>query len=66
VFEYRVLTNVFGPQRKTAARNWRKLLYKPRCDLYLSVNIVKVIKYRRMGWAGYVAHMGRRETHAGF
>ena len=27
-------------------------------DLYPSPNIVRVIKSRRMGWAGYVAHMG--------
>ena len=27
-------------------------------DLYCSPNIVRVIKWRRMRWAGQVAHMG--------
>jgi hypothetical protein len=35
-------------------------------DLYSSPNIVRVIKSRRMRWAGHVAHMGRGEVVTGF
>jgi hypothetical protein len=31
--------------------------------LYSSPNIIKMIKSRRIRWAGYVARMGRREVH---
>jgi len=38
----------------TARRRWNDELY----DLYSSPNIVRVIKSRRMRWAGHVALMG--------
>jgi hypothetical protein len=31
-----------------------------------SPNIIRVIKARRMRWAGHVEHMGRGELHTGF
>jgi len=34
--------------------------------LYSSRNIVRVIKLRRMRWAGHVARMGRGEVYTGF
>ena len=34
--------------------------------LYSSPNIVRVIKSRRMRWAGHVARMGRREAYTGY
>ena len=37
---------------------WRRLHYKALNDLYSSPNIVRVIKWKRMRWAGHVAHMG--------
>jgi hypothetical protein len=37
------------------------------CDRYSSPNIIRVIKSRRMRWAGHVARMGgKREVHTGF
>ena len=39
---------------------WRKLHNEKLNDLYSSPNIARVIKSRRMGWAGYVARMGER------
>ena len=40
------------------SREWRRLRNEELNDLYSSPNIVRVIKSRRMKWAGHVAHMG--------
>ena len=58
VFENRVLRKIFGPRRDVATREWRRLHNKELNDLYSSPNIVRVIKLRRMRWAGHVARMG--------
>ena len=39
---------------------WRKLYNEELNDLYCSNNIFRVIKLRRMRWAGHVAHVGER------
>jgi hypothetical protein len=57
VFENRVLRKMFGPKRKEDG-SWRKLHNDELHSLYSSPNIVRVIKSRRMRWAGHVAHMG--------
>jgi len=45
-------------------REWRKLHNEELNDLYSSPNILRMIKSRRMGWAGHVARMGkRRDAH---
>ena len=56
VFENRVLT-IFGPKRIGVTGEWRKLHNEELNDLYCSPNIVRVIKSRRMKWAGHVARM---------
>jgi len=58
VFENRVLRRVFGPRRDEVTGEWRKLHNEELRDLYSLPNIVWVVKSRRMGWAGHVAHMG--------
>jgi hypothetical protein len=58
VFDNRVLRRIFGPKRDKVTREWRKLRNEVLHDLYCSPNIVRVIKSRRMRWAGYVARMG--------
>ena len=58
VFERRVLRTVFGPKRDEVTRVWRKLYNEELSDLYSLPNIVRVVKSRRMGWAGHVARMG--------
>ena len=57
VFENRVLRRVFGPKRDEITREWRKLRNELR-DLYSLPNIVRVVKSRRMRWAGHVARTG--------
>jgi hypothetical protein len=57
VFENRVLRRIFGPKRKEDG-SWRKLRNDELHSLYSSPNIVRVIKSRRMRWAGHVARMG--------
>jgi len=58
VFENRVLRKVFGPKRDKVTGEWRKLHNEALNNLYSSPNIVRVIKSRRMRWAGHVARMG--------
>jgi hypothetical protein len=58
VFENRVLRRIFGPERDGVTGEWRRLHNLELCDLYCSPNIVRVIKSRRIGWAGHVARMG--------
>jgi hypothetical protein len=61
VFVNRVLRRVFGPKRDEVTRKWRKLHNEKLNDLYCSPNIVRVIKSRRMSWAGHVARVGEKE-----
>jgi hypothetical protein len=56
-FENRVLRRIFGPKREEDG-SWRKLHNDELHSLYSSPNIIRVIKSRRMRWAGHVARMG--------
>jgi hypothetical protein len=55
VFENRVLRGIFGPKRDEVTGGWRKLHNEELHDLYSSLNIIRMIKSRRMRWAGHVA-----------
>ena len=57
MFENRVL-RVFGPKRDEVTEEWRKLHNEELDDIYSLPNIVRVVKSRRMRWAGHVARMG--------
>ena len=52
-----LLLLLFGPKRDGVTGEWRKLHNEELNDLYSSPNIVRVIKSRRMRWAGHVARM---------
>jgi hypothetical protein len=53
-----LLRRIFGPKRDEVRKEWRKLHNEELNNLYSSPNIVRVIKSRRMKWAGHVACMG--------
>ena len=53
-----MLRRVFAPKRDEVTGEWRKLHNEDLNDLYSLPNIVRVVKSRRMIWAGHVARMG--------
>jgi hypothetical protein len=59
VFKNRVL-RIFWPKRDEATEEWRRQHNEELNDLYSSPNITRVIKSRRMRWAGHAAHMGEK------
>ena len=58
MFENMVLRRIFGSRREEVTGDWRRLHNEEINVLYSSPNIVRVIKLRRMRWAGHVARMG--------
>ena len=60
VFENRVLRRIFGSRRDEVTGEWRKLHNVELNDLYSSPNIVRVIKPKRLRWAGHVARIGEK------
>jgi hypothetical protein len=62
VFENRVLRRIFGPKRDEVTGEWRKLDNKELHDLYSWPSIIRIIKSRRMSWAGHVARMGEKRN----
>jgi hypothetical protein len=52
VFQNRVLRRIFGPNREEVVGSWRRLHNEELHNSYTSPNINRVIKSRRIGWAG--------------
>jgi hypothetical protein len=65
VFENRMLRKIFGPEREEDG-SWRKLQNDELHSLYSSLNIVRLIKSRRMRWTGLWHAWGRGEVFTGF
>jgi hypothetical protein len=64
VFEYRVMRRIFGPKRDEVTGDFRKLHNEELRNLYSSPSIIRMIKSRRMKWAGHVARMyEKRNVH---
>jgi hypothetical protein len=58
VFENRALRRIFGPKGDEVTREWIQLRNEKLNDLYTLLNIIRVIKSRRMRWAVHVARLG--------
>jgi hypothetical protein len=58
VFENRVLRRIFGPMKDRVTGGCRKLHNEELHNLYSSPSIIRIIKSRRISWAGYVTRMG--------
>jgi hypothetical protein len=64
VFENRVLRRIFGPKRDEVTGESRSLHNQELNGLHSSPNVIRVIKSRRMRWAGHVTHVGeKREAY---
>jgi hypothetical protein len=60
VFENSVLRRIFGPKRDRVTGGWRKLHNEELYNVYFSPSIIRIIKSRRMRWAGHVARIGEK------
>jgi hypothetical protein len=62
VFENMVLRRIFRPKRDEEKRGWRKLHNEKHHNVYSSPNIIRMIKSRRIRWAGQVAQMVEKKN----
>jgi hypothetical protein len=62
VFENKVLRRIFGQKRDEVTGGWRKLHNEELHDLYSLPSIIRIIKSRRMRWAGNVARMSEKRN----
>jgi hypothetical protein len=62
VFENRMLRKIFGPKTDEVIGSWRKLHNEELHNLYCSPSIIRIIKSRRMRWAGQVARVGEKKN----
>jgi hypothetical protein len=57
-----MLRRIFGPKRDEVTGGCRKLHNEELRDLCSSPSIIRIIKSRRMRWAGHVARMGEKNN----
>jgi hypothetical protein len=57
-----VLRRIFGPKRDGVTGGWRKLHNEELHNLFSSPSTIRIIKSRRMRWAGHVARMGEKRN----
>jgi hypothetical protein len=58
-----VLRRIFGPKRDEVTGDWRKLHNEELHNLHSSSSIIRMIKSRRIRWAGHEAQKWRRVMH---
>jgi hypothetical protein len=58
----RVLRRIYGRKRDRVTGGWRKLHNEELHNLYSSPSIIRIIKSRRMRWAGHVARMEEKRN----
>jgi hypothetical protein len=61
-----VLRGIFGPERDEVTGEWREPHNEELRNLYSSTSIIRMVKSRRMSWAGHVASAERRVRHIGY
>jgi hypothetical protein len=62
VFDNRGLGRIFEPKRDGETGGWRKLHNEELRNLYSSPSKIRIIKSRRMRWAGHLARMGEKRN----
>jgi hypothetical protein len=62
VFENRVLRRIFGPKRDEVTGGWRRSRNEDCHNLYFSPIVIRMIKSRRMRWAGHLVRMGEKRN----
>jgi hypothetical protein len=65
VLEKTVLGRIFRPKRDEVTEGWRKLHSEELRKLFSSPSIIRMMKSRRIGWAGHVTEMGQKRTAYG-
>jgi hypothetical protein len=53
---------IFGSKRDEVTGDWRKLHNEEFHNLYSSPSIIRVVKSRRMRWAGHIARMEEKRN----
>jgi hypothetical protein len=66
VFENRELRRILGLKRDELIEDWRKLNDEELYNLCCLPNVIRMMKSRRMGWAGHLARIGQRGMHIRF
>jgi hypothetical protein len=66
MFENRVLRRIYEPKRDKVTGGWRKPHNEELHNLYSSPSMNRIMRSRRVIWAGHVECMGRRGMHIGF
>jgi hypothetical protein len=62
VFVNKMLRRIFGPKRDEVTGEWRKLHNEELRDFHSSPSKIRIIKSKRMRWAGHVARMGEKRN----
>jgi hypothetical protein len=57
-----VVRRIFGHKKELITGHWRKLYTEELHDLYSPLNVIWVIKTRRIKWAGHVTHMQKKNV----